>query len=81
VLLASVIYVLLQNKLVVIAGFSEGATRQALIWVAAFLCGFQRTFRPGPRSCVVCRTHLLTLARSNCVDRSIVENYGTVDAT
>lgn len=41
---ASVVYVILQNNLVSFHGFEEGTSRDALIYVAAFLCGFSERF-------------------------------------
>jgi hypothetical protein len=41
---ASVVYVILNNKLVSIQGFHDGEPLAALIWVAAFLCGFSERF-------------------------------------
>jgi hypothetical protein len=43
--LASVVYVILENNLVTITGFQEpGNQKNALIWTAAFLCGFSERF-------------------------------------
>jgi hypothetical protein len=41
---ASVIYVILVNKIISFNGFEEDPSRSALIWVAAFLCGFSERF-------------------------------------